>query len=359
MNTQSPQAAPPSLSSSRRNSQLNNGNSSNTSLYSSFGLAHRVEETASNGEKFQFLRLNNGKCYRFVRVICQALMGKVKAAVECERNINGQWIPIQPYRMIAIKQLYKWCVENGYTTDGRPVKEDPLNEIAILSAISNPGHQNIMQLYDVVHDELHIYILMELLDGGELFYQVEKFGRIDEQNAKKLFYQLLQGVKYIHSKHIAHRDISLENAMLSSSPLPNTVKIIDFGLALMLDVLNSTRITGNRVGKERYMAPEVYAGVPYNPIYVDIWTLGMVLFVLLAGIYPYQVASPSKCRYFAEIASGKLIPMLQSWNLLTLASNEAWDLINRILVQEPTQRLTIEQIEAHPWLVSGAPETRK
>jgi serine/threonine protein kinase len=111
------------------------------------------------------------------------------------------------------------------------------------------------------------------------------------------------------------------------------------------------------VGKAKYMAPEIYSGQAYDGRKIDIWCLGMMLFVLLFGVYPYQQASSKHCRYFREIENGRLLPMLESWGLAKLASAEALDLINRMLSVVPEHRISGQEILMHPWLAGGVPSS--
>lgn len=261
-------------------------------------------------------------------------MGKVKSAVICHRQPDGSFLTAPPFTLVAIKQLAKSCVARGVTLDGKPVKENPLAEVAVLhylcdTGAGNPGHPNVMRLLQFAEDEACYYIIYEFLNGGELFDQVAILARPEvtpgahEAQARRYFWDVLQGVRYIHSRGIAHRDLSLENAMIhtpsealslaaatgkpqpqgqpgqdgaagtgsgaaSSPSLLPTVKLIDFGLALLMpqapapppdagaDPATAAGAGGagseallpsdGRIGKERYMAGETYAGLPYSGV---------------------------------------------------------------------------------------------
>ena len=186
--------------------------------------------------------------------------------------------------------------------------------------------------------------------------------------------------------------------MLSNAPVAGVVKLIDFGLSLPLPPGGGLLPPGPRgacaavwsllqnrssvmhapssfaVGKERYMSPEMYAQGPCSGPALDMWTIGMCVFVLLFGIYPYSCASaarcqcvgaaaaalanaphsqppppPMHCRYFAEIAGGRFLPMLVAWGYDRAVSPEALDLLNGLICPNPQARLSMAQVEAHAW----------
>jgi len=360
-------------------------------------LANRQQFVTDDGEQIDLLvAADNSTCYRFVRSLANALMGKVKSAVLCEADVaSGTWVVPTPFTTVAIKQLYKVCVERGVTTDGKPVRENPLGEVAMMHYLSEPGHGNVMRLVDFLHDDRCYYVVLEMLGGGELFDQVHELGKVPEASARQYMWDVLQGVGYIHSRHITHRDLSLENAMREARDPAATVKLIDFGLAVVMpegygplkadgrgESHGSLRFLAPRqcavthapptaavrtpppsfllarhlcaVGKEKYMAPETYALVPYDGRAIDVWCCGMMLFVLLFGIYPYSVPSPASCPYFKEIAAGKLVALLRSWGMAAAVSPEALDLVNRMLTVDVRHRITVADALVHPWFTGAA-----
>lgn len=309
----------------------------------------RFQEVVGGVPTDQLRTLDGQACVQFVRTLRPALMGKVKSAVACERQADGTWRPRAGTPLVAVKQIYKWCIAAGTTIDHRPVREDPRVEIQILQFLSAPGHPNVLRMLHLLEDDVCLYMVLEFLDGGELFDQVERRQRVPEDEARRLIWQIVQGVKYLHAKGWCHRDISLENAMLSNAPALGVVKLIDFGLSLPLPPGGAPLPPGPRVGKERYMPPEMYAQGPYSGPAVDLWTVGMCIFVLLFGIYPYTVASAARCQYFAEIAAGRFLPMLASWGYDRAVSGDALDLMNGLLCPDAGARLTVAQVEAHAW----------
>lgn len=294
--------------------------------------------------------ITDGRCFQVVRTLCNALMGKVEAAVELTPVAHGRWaVPAPPHRFIAIKQLYKHCVESGRTLDGRAVRENPMQEIAVLALMGDPGHVNVMRLLHFLEDAERLYLVIEFLDGGELFGQVSAHGHASEEAARRYMWQVILGTRFMHARGIAHRDISLENAMLSSEPAPQTVKLIDFGLAVPIPRDGSLIRPDMRVGKERYMPPEIWGLQPYNPVQGDVWTLGISVYVLLFGVYPYQAPSAVHCPYFAQIATGGLVAMLRSWNYHERVSDAALSFLEFVLQADPVRRPSLDAMLMHAW----------
>lgn len=343
-------------------------------------------------------------------------MGKVKLAVKCVRHPlrPGEWVVQEPYQYVAIKQLDKYCILNGVTVKGHRVQENPLQEVGVLlhlsgvgvppsSSSTNPpssssshsstgssastvsslstrtdpnasyprngGHPNVLNIYDLCEDNDRVYIVLEYLSGGELFTALESH-QINEAKARTYFSQLVQGIQYCHLSGVAHRDVSLENTLLSTgNALDNEAKVIDFGLAVRIPSSimqyhrHKARLPGNatlpsncllpsdgRIGKERYMPPEIFTVQQYDPISVDTWELGVSLFLLLFGVYPYKLAHKDACPYFKAIADGQLIPLLKEWGFHNLVSYEAIELVNLLLQTNPFNRISLEGILQHPWL---------
>ena len=302
--------------------------------------------------------------YRLGRRIADALMGRVVAGVEVVRGSAG-WAPPTPARRVAVKQLSKACIAGRHTISGRPVREDPWAEIAVLAHLGRPGHPNVLRMVDLLQDGEHVFLVLELLSGGELFAEVARLGRVPELDAKRYFSELLQGVRYCHAAGVAHRDLSLENAMFTggegeappvggagASPPPcGVVKLIDFGLAVRLPPPGGMLLPEpQRVGKDRYMAPEIWALSPYDPVPADVWCLGMCLCLLLFGSYPYAVPDPALCPYFAEIQAKGVGALLRAWGFGDLVSPPALQLVQAILQPNPCNRPTIEQIVMSGWL---------
>jgi len=212
---------------------------------------------------------------------------------------------------------------------------------------------------------------MEMCRGGELFEYIKgvhadgavahytrqqsrlKQEEITEPNewikvVQHMFEQMVSCTAWMHSKGVCHLDMSLENAMIASRSKKhgNQIKIIDFGLARYYP---DNKFTHNkRVGKTGYMAPEVFKRQTYDPRAADIWSLGVMLFMMLIGAPPYQMPSPSNPA-FNFIVNGRLRDVLKHWKRLRCINKDALDLLNKIFKYE-ANRITMEQLLDHPFV---------
>ena len=153
-------------------------------------------------------------------------------------------------------------------------------EISIMKQIDHP---NIVQLYETFEDQQYIYLPMEICEGGELFDKIIELGRFSEQQASSLFLQMISAIAYLHSKEIVHRDLKPENFLFSRKGIDSKLKLIDFGLAKSI---SSDRKMTTKTGTCYYVSPEILAG-PYTEK-CDIWSLGVILFMMLSGYPPFD-----------------------------------------------------------------------
>lgn len=204
-------------------------------------------------------------------------------------------------------------------------------EIVIMKLIS---HSNVLGLYEVWENKAELYLVLEYVDGGELFDYLVSKGRLCEREAVHYFKQIIQGVSYCHSFNICHRDLKPENLLLDKKN--KTIKIADFGMAA-LEVSN--KLLQTSCGSPHYASPEIVMGKSYHGGPSDVWSCGIILFALLTGHLPFNDDSIKKL--LLKVQSGKY-QMPQS------LSGEARDLIAKILVVNPARRLTTEEILAHP-----------
>jgi serine/threonine protein kinase len=202
-----------------------------------------------------------------------------------------------------------------------------------------------------IENPTHYFSIMRFCNGGELYDYVDSNGVMNEPMARAIFTQILCGLEHLQLIGVSHRDMSLENLMITRDRM--TCIIIDYGMALRLPRHEDTEQPyliprQGPCGKKNYIAPEVLANdAPFNGFLVDMWAAGVILFILLTGVPPVETASPLDSRY-RMIRDGGLRNMLLQWNIII--SDEAMDLLQRMLRAEPSHRLTIEQIRSHPWM---------
>ncbi|KAI6670878.1 hypothetical protein NL676_005763 [Syzygium grande] len=145
-------------------------------------------------------------------------------------------------------------------------------------------HPNIVQLYEVMATKSKIYFVMEYAKGGELFNKVSK-GKLKENVARKFFIQLINAVDFCHSRNVYHRDIKPENLLLDEN---DNLKVSDFGLSALAESKRQDGLLHTICGTPAYVAPEVIGQKGYDGAKADIWSCGVVLFVLLAGYLPFH-----------------------------------------------------------------------
>ena len=214
-------------------------------------------------------------------------------------------------------------------------------EVEILNNLSHP---NIIKCYEV-YDELEFfYIVTELVTGGELFDRILTKVHYTEKEARDLSKVLLNTIKYLHSSGIVHRDLKPENLLLCSDENDAELKLCDFGLAKRIIDLTDSEPT---LGTPAYIAPEILRGDKYGAE-VDIWSTGIIIYFLIAGIPPFYVDDPSEHKkLFKKIKSGKFC----FWEeYFSNVSKEAQDMIACMLTVSQKDRWTIDQLLEHPWL---------
>ncbi|OJJ49122.1 hypothetical protein ASPZODRAFT_60846 [Penicilliopsis zonata CBS 506.65] len=211
-------------------------------------------------------------------------------------------------------------------------------------------HNNIISFFQTGEDSTWRWIAMELAEGGDLFDKIEADEGVGEDVAHVYFSQLVSAVGYMHSKGVGHRDIKPENILLSSD---GNLKIADFGLAALFEYKGVTKLSTTFCGSPPYIAPEVIScstrgqikGTGYRPDLVDIWSCGIVLFVLLAGNTPWD--SPTNNSYeYHEYVSTNARTTDELWQKLPTAT---LSLLRGMLKVDPATRFSLEDVRRHPW----------
>ncbi|OAD76384.1 hypothetical protein PHYBLDRAFT_109842 [Phycomyces blakesleeanus NRRL 1555(-)] len=234
----------------------------------------------------------------------------------------------QTGEQVAIKIISK-----AHLAANPAIEKAVRREIAIMKLIRHP---NVMSLVDVIDDAAlpDLHLILEYVEGGELFEYLVSKGRLGEPEARHHFQQIILGLDFCHHHLICHRDLKPENLLLDAQ---NNIKIADFGMA-SLQPAGSMLETS--CGSPHYASPEIVAGMPYNGSASDIWSCGVILYALLTGHLPFD--DENIRQLLKKVKSGK-------YTMPDDISRNAQDLIRRILVVDPTKRLTMEQIMAHPW----------
>ncbi|XP_072206998.1 serine/threonine-protein kinase Chk2 [Excalfactoria chinensis] len=214
-------------------------------------------------------------------------------------------------------------------------------EIEILKKIDHPCLIKIKNFFEAED----YYIVLELMEGGELYDRVSRPIKMKEATCKLYFYQMLLAVKYLHDNGIIHRDLKPENVLLSSCEETCLIKITDFGQS---KILGETSLMKTLCGTPTYLAPEVLnsLGTAGYSRAVDCWSLGVILFVCLCGYPPFSEQN-TQLSLKDQITRGEYTFISKEWKHV---SNTALDLVKKLLVVDPSKRFTIEEALEHPWL---------
>jgi len=192
-----------------------------------------------------------------------------------------------------------------------------------------------------------ILVVLELATGGELFEFLSFTGFFEEAIARTYFHQLIAGVEYCHSKGVAHRDLKPENLLLDEE---FTLKLADFGFS---NVVSASKLMTTECGTPGYMAPEMLnlkasKAAGYDAMKVDIWAIGVILFIMLAGFPPFQKPSPSDW-WFNKLTTNKHALFWQAHSRTAYFSEQTKDFINKILNPNPEKRISLAEMKKHPW----------
>uniref|UniRef100_A0A1B6CBB5 non-specific serine/threonine protein kinase n=1 Tax=Clastoptera arizonana TaxID=38151 RepID=A0A1B6CBB5_9HEMI len=215
--------------------------------------------------------------------------------------------------------------------------EKVYREVDIMKQLDHP---HIIKLYQVMETKNMIYIVSEYASQGEIFDYIARHGRMTEGAARRKFWQILSAVEYCHNRRVVHRDLKAENLLLDANM---NIKIADFGFS---NYYNPNEQLATWCGSPPYAAPEVFEGKKYIGPEIDIWSLGVVLYVLVCGALPFDGSTLHTLR--DRVLSGRFrIPYFMS--------SDCESLIRKMLVLDPSKRYSVEQIKKHRWMVEEAP----
>jgi len=213
-------------------------------------------------------------------------------------------------------------------------------ELDILTRIENP---HIIQVHSILQRGPRVFIFMRYAENGDMLDFIRQNGLVPERQAKIWFRQMVQGLQYLHSLNIAHRDLKCENILLSRHW---NVKLADFGFARFCVDSDGKRVLSQTYcGSAAYAAPEVVSGTPYNPKLADVWSLGIILYIMVNATMPFDDSNLKKLlkdqlarRWdFRSRVKDVLSPVLTQ-------------LVRNILEPDITQRVTLDRIEKHDWV---------
>ncbi|CAI2361148.1 unnamed protein product [Moneuplotes crassus] len=254
--------------------------------------------------------------FQILHTLGKGASGVVKLAKHKKKNCN-----------VVLKIYDKYKLIESH------LKKSLFKEIELLKCVSHP---NIVKLYDVIEDDRHIYLIMEYVSGGSLQQQMRaRSKKVTEADTKKIFMQLSSAIKYLHSKNIYHRDIKLDNVLLDYK---RNVKLIDFGFSINCKPTNKLKVF---CGTPCYMAPEIISKKPYHGGPIDMWALGVILYTLLIGKFPF--IGKSESDLYSKIKQG-------IFSIPDTISFTARKLLGKMLTLDPVKRPTANELYYDEWI---------
>ena len=250
--------------------------------------------------------------------------------------------PSSPTIFIAVKLISK---SHAFKV-GKMKPKQLQSEISLHSHLRR--HKNIIEFYAAGEDINWKWIAMELADGGDLFDKIEADVGVGEDIAHFYFNQLVSAISYMHTKGVAHRDLKPENVLVTGD---GNLKVADFGLATLFELKGQRRAANSVVGSPPYIAPEIVAtsktGVGYAPDVSDVWSCGIVLFVLLVGNTPWDEPTMRSYEYKEFVDSnGRANPEDELWSKISAG---ALSLLHGMLKLDPKSRFSLNEVRMHPW----------
>ena len=278
-----------------------------------------LEESKKNENKEDEKEYRVGN-YQIKRTLGKGTFGKVKLGIYIPSN-----------EKVAIKILEKSKIVE---------KDDEIRVKREFEMLTLFSHPNVILVAEIFESGGNFYSVMEYCEGGELFNYIVKNRRLSQDEAAFFYYQLINGLEYIHSLGIVHRDLKPENLLLTKD---HVLKIIDFGLSNYFKK-DQKDLLITPCGSPCYASPEMVAGKKYNGFKIDIWSTGIILYAMLCGYLPFE--DKDNDALFEKILECKLVfPKY----IPKLGKN----LIERILVKDPNKRITIKEIKEHPFYLKG------
>ena len=206
-------------------------------------------------------------------------------------------------------------------------------------------HRGVVQCLDFHEEEHQGILVLEFAEGGDLFDRMRELRRLSEYHAREIIVHIAEAVWYLHSLDIVHRDLKPENILLKSKTSFKDILIADFGYAA---IINEDEWMYDLLGTLHYVAPEILLKKPYGKS-VDIWALGVIMFIILSGCFPFQ--HEDHAELFRTIVRGEY-SFEKNSDIWVHISDDAKDLLRNLLVVDPARRFTISQVLIHPWITN-------
>jgi MAP/microtubule affinity-regulating kinase len=260
--------------------------------------------------------IHSSECYTFGPEIGKGSCGKVYKATHILTGLQ-----------VAIKAIDKLRLKDERR------RRKVMNEI---KALHRCNGDRVVRLFEVFESKTELYLVLELMEGGDLYQYVKSHGPVEEPLAKGIFAQLVEAVKLVHSLSIAHRDIKLDNVLLSANL--RDLKLCDFSICRI--VLPGLKVN-DFSGTPAYLAPEVLVNCEHDPLAADVWSLGVLLYAMLHAALPFLAD---------DIKSLQRIVLAGEISISRSLSAEASDLILSLLELVPQKRPRLTQVLEHPWM---------
>ncbi|GJP77925.1 hypothetical protein CLOP_g8250 [Closterium sp. NIES-67] len=238
-------------------------------------------------------------------------------------------------RALACKSIDKKTLDDDKKAEALRLEVELMKQLSV--------HGGVVSVRDAVEDDKHVHLLMELCSGGDLLNFVNTAPAISEQQAATIIKRLADAVRYCHRQGVVHRDLKPENILMAAKGAWWDLRVADFGISAMLKP--GERIRGY-AGSPFYIAPEVLGGA--YAFECDVWSLGVVLYVLLAQKLPFW--HDSDAGVYKLILKGSVDTRTGPW---TGISREAKGLVHRMLTSDASQRITLDEVIEHPWVVAN------
>ena len=306
------------MSESRREIQENNQHIDSISIKATPKKTNKSPKRNEESKgKEREIKIGN---YLIKKTLGKGTFGKVKLGIYLPKN-----------KKVAVKILEKKRLKD---------EDDSIRLKREFEMLSQFSHPNVITVSEIFESDDAYFTIMEYCDGGELFNYIVINKYLSEDKSSFFFYQLINGLEYIHSLGIVHRDLKPENLLLTHDHI---LKIIDFGLSNYFKK-DQLELLETPCGSPCYASPEMLSGQSYNGFKIDIWASGIILFAMLCGFLPFDHKDNDKL--FMKILECKI-------HYPKNLSKMAKDLLKKILVPDPSKRITIPEIKKHPFYLKG------